>query len=118
MFAIIEAGHSQYKIQKGDQIDVYSIDGKEGSNIELNKVLLIEDNGKTEIGNPYIKGALVKAKIIAHKRDDKIVVFKMKPKKRYQKTQGHRQDLTTLEISEIKVGAKKATSAKKSEKED
>ncbi len=101
MFAIVETGGSQYKVEKGASIDVNRIEGDEGSSITLDKVLLVNDKA-TKVGTPTISGASVTAKIIAHKRGDKIVVFKMKAKKRYQKTQGHRQDLTTLEITDIK----------------
>ena len=115
MFAIVETGGSQYKVEKGATIDVNRIEGEEGSSITLDQVLLVDNN----VGTPLVKGASVTAKIVAHKRGDKIVVFKMKPKKRYQKTQGHRQELTTLEITDIKASgtAKKAT-AKKVVKED
>ena len=102
MFAIIQTGGKQYKVEKGTILDVERIDEKEEKEITINKVLLIDDNGKTKIGTPLVEGASVKAKITAHKRGEKIVVFKMKPKKRYQKTQGHRQELTTLEILDIK----------------
>ncbi len=102
MFAIVETGGSQYKVEKGASIDVNRIEGDEGSSITLDKVLLVNDK-TTKVGNPTISGASVTAKILAHKRGDKIVVFKMKAKKRYQKTQGHRQELTTLEITDIKA---------------
>ncbi|MBT7736553.1 50S ribosomal protein L21, partial [Candidatus Peregrinibacteria bacterium] len=83
---------------------------------------LIEDKD-TKIGTPQIDGASVTVKIVAHKRGDKIVVFKMKPKKRYQKTQGHRQELTTIEITDIKASGgssapKKAAAPKKTEEKE
>lgn len=112
MFAIIEAGGKQYKVEKGETLDVERIEEKEGGTVTFDKVLLISDKD-TNVGTPSIDGAAVTAKIVAHKRGDKIVVFKMKAKKRYQKTQGHRQELTTVEITDIKAsGAKKAAPKK------
>ena len=99
MFAIVETGGTQFKVEKGETIEVNRMEGEEGSSIKLDKVLLID----TEVGTPTIPGAVVTAKIVAHKRGDKIRVFKMKAKKRYQKTQGHRQELTILEITDIKT---------------
>ncbi|MBU1151854.1 50S ribosomal protein L21 [Patescibacteria group bacterium] len=101
MFAIIETAGAQYKVEKGAKIEVNRMEGKEGSSIKIDQVLLIDDNGKVEVGTPTV-GAEVTAKILEHKRGEKIVVFKMKAKKRYQKTQGHRQELTVLEITDIK----------------
>ncbi len=102
MFAIIETGGKQYKVEKGMKLEIERLEGKEGDSITFDSVLLTNDK-ETKVGNPEVKGASVKAKIIEHKRGDKIVVFKMKPKKRYQKTQGHRQELTTIEITDIKA---------------
>ena len=103
MFAIIQTGGKQYKVEKGATLDVERINEEAGKEITINKILLISDNGKSKVGTPLVEGASVKAKIAEHKRGEKIVVFKMKPKKRYQKTQGHRQELTTLEILDIKT---------------
>jgi len=99
MFAIIETGGKQYKVAKGDTLDVERLEGKEDSAIKFDKVLLVDE----KVGTPTVKGASVSGKIVAHKRGEKIVVFKMKAKKRYQKTQGHRQELTTVEITDIKA---------------
>ncbi len=99
MFAIVETGGSQYKVEKGTTIEVNRMEGTEGSSVTLDQVLMVDTN----VGTPTVPGASVTAKIVAHKRGDKIVVFKMKAKKRYQKTQGHRQELTTLEITDIKL---------------
>ncbi len=114
MFAIVETGGSQYKVEKGTTIEVNRMEGTEGSSVTLDQVLMVDTN----VGTPTVPGASVTAKIVAHKRGDKIVVFKMKAKKRYQKTQGHRQELTTLEITDIKASgtAKKTTPKKVEEK--
>ena len=99
MFAVIETGGKQYKVAKGDTLDVERLEGKEDSAIKFDKVLLVDE----KVGTPTVSGASVSGKIVAHKRGEKIVVFKMKAKKRYQKTQGHRQELTTIEITDIKA---------------
>jgi len=98
MIAVIQTGGKQYKVSKGDIIDIERLDAKEGENISIKEVLLIDN----KVGAPYLENAKVEAKIVEHKRGEKIKVFKMKAKKRYQKTQGHRQELTTIEITEIK----------------
>lgn len=118
MFAIVETGGTQYKVEKGTILDVNRVEGDEGSKYKIDKVLLVSDKD-LQIGTPVVAGAHVEAKIVGHKRGDKITVFKMKAKKRYQKTQGHRQDLTTIEILDIKVGAsKEKPAAKKEEKQE
>ncbi len=117
MFAIIETGGKQYKVEKGTILQVEKLDIKEGDSIKLSKVLLLSDNDKTEIGTPIVGGAEVTAKAVEHGRGEKIVVFKMKAKKRYQKKQGHRQDYTLLEVTDIKKGAAKAAPAKAKKEE-
>ena len=109
MFAVIHTGGKQYKVAKGDTIEVETLaDATEGKTVDFKQVLLIEDGKDTKIGTPIVEGATVKGKVLAEKRADKIRVFKMKPKKRYQKTQGHRQDLIQVEITDIKAGASTA----------
>jgi len=118
MFAIIETSGTQYKIEKGSVIDVDRIDTEEGKEVIFDNVLLVSDKD-TSIGTPNVDGAQVIGKVVAHKRGDKIIVFKMKAKKRYQKTQGHRADLTTIEITDIKAsGAKKAAAKPAAKKEE
>ena len=102
MFAIIATGGKQYKVQKGDTLDIERLEIEEGKTHKFDQVLLVDDAGKTKVGTPTVSGASVSAKVVGHKRGDKIRVFKMKAKKRYQKTQGHRQELTTIEITDIK----------------
>ncbi len=99
MFAIIETGGKQYKVAKGETLDIEKLEEKEGATVKFDKVLLVDE----KVGTPTVSGASVSGKIVAHKRGEKIVVFKMKAKKRYQKTQGHRQELTTVEITDIKA---------------
>jgi large subunit ribosomal protein L21 len=116
MFAIVQTGGKQYKIEKGQTLDVEKLDAEEGKTVNLEKVLLISDKTATKIGTPLVDGAYAVAKIVSQKRGDKVVVFKKKAKKRYQKTQGHRQSLTTIEITDIKAsGGKKPAAVKKEE---
>lgn len=111
MFAIVQTGGKQYKVEKGTTLDVERIDSKEGSSVNLDQILLISDKTATKIGTPIVEGAYAVAKIVAHKKDDKLLVYKMKAKKRYRKTQGHRQRLTTIEITDIKASGGKKTAA-------
>ncbi|MFH1533595.1 MAG: 50S ribosomal protein L21 [Nitrospirota bacterium] len=99
MFAVIETGGKQYKVAKGETLDIEKLEEKEGATVKFDKVLLVDE----KIGTPTVDGASVTGKIVGHKRGEKIVVFKMKAKKRYQKTQGHRQEITTVEITDIKA---------------
>lgn len=103
MFAIIEIGGQQSKVEKGTIIEIGRIQDKEGSTIQIHEVLLLNDAGKISIGTPLIKGAYVEAKVLKEKRGEKILVFKMKAKKRYRRTIGHRQDLSLIEITDIKA---------------
>lgn len=101
MFAIIQTGGKQYKVSKGDKIEINKIESNEGDKVTFEEVLLIGENGKSKIGTPTVAGAKVEAKVLANKKGDKIRVFKMKPKKRYQRTYGHRSHLTEVEITSI-----------------
>ncbi|MBU1446358.1 50S ribosomal protein L21 [Patescibacteria group bacterium] len=112
MFAIVEITGKQYKVSENDQIEVDTLNLEEGT-VKFDKVLMYaKDDKNTEIGNPYIKNAVVEAEIIGEKRGEKVRVFKMKAKKRYSKTIGHRRNFTVLEIKSIKIGASKATPKK------
>lgn len=116
MFAIIQTGGKQYKVKRGSKLDIEKIEGAtEDQEIILDRVLLINNGGKVSIGTPLLE-ASVKAKILGNKRGEKIVVFKMKPKKRYQKKQGHRQNLTTIEVIEINESRGQKSEKPKSEK--
>lgn len=117
MYAIVEIAGQQFKVAKDQQIFVHRLDEKEGSKVDFDRVLLIDNNGKVNVGAPVIEGATVSAKVLEHMKGDKVIVFKKKRRKGYQKTQGHRQYMTSIEITGIseKGGAKKAA-PKKAEK--
>jgi large subunit ribosomal protein L21 len=115
MFAIVEISGKQYKVSEDDTIEVDKLGTAKGK-IKFDKVLLYaKDDKNVELGRPYIKDAYVEAEVVDEKRGDKVKVFKMKPKKRYSKTIGHRKHLTVVQIKGIKVSAKSgAKSSKKS----
>jgi large subunit ribosomal protein L21 len=104
-YAIIETGGKQYRVSVGDKITVEKLASDEGSEITLDKVLLIGGGGAATIGSPYVSGATVNATVDAHGKGEKIVVFKYKPKKRYRRRIGHRQQLTQLTITGINAQA-------------
>ena len=113
MYAIVEIAGQQFKIEKDQQIFVHRLDAKEGSKVDFDKVLLMNDAGKINVGAPVIKGAKVTAKVLEHLKDDKVIVFKKKRRKGYKVKNGHRQYLTKLEIQNIgtKASANKKLAA-------
>jgi len=121
MYAIVEIAGQQFKVQKDQKIFVHRLAEKEGDNVTFDKVLLTDDGKKVNIGTPTVIGAAVKAKVLAHMRGDKVLVFKKKRRKGYQKLNGHRQDLSQIEIEDItlngKTAAKKTTAKKPETKE-
>jgi large subunit ribosomal protein L21 len=99
MLAVIKSGGKQHLVSPGDKIKIEKIDKEEGEEVSFDQVLLLaDDKGKIEIGAPFIKGAKIKAKVIKQGKGKKIIIFKYKPKKRYQKKMGHRQLYTEVEI--------------------
>ena len=103
MFAVVEIAGKQFKVSNGDKIEVPKLkDKKEGDKVKIDKVLLRSDGKKTDAGSPYVSGSSVELVVKEHGKGKKIRVFKMKPKKRYQKTQGHRQDYTLVEVMAVK----------------
>ncbi len=116
MFAIVKIGGQQYKVQKDQFVYVNRLDAKEGSDIELEEVLMIDNSGKVALGMPSVDGASVSAKILSHLQGDKVLIFKKKRRKGYQKMNGHRQALTKIQISAInEKGGKAKKVAKKEE---
>ena len=110
MYAIVDIAGQQFKVEKDSKVFAHRLEGKEGSKVTFDKVLLLDDKGKVTVGAPTVTGATVSAKIVSHVKDDKVIVFKKKRRKGYQKQNGHRQSLTELLIEGIsaKGGAKKA----------
>ena len=116
MYAIVEIAGQQFKVKQDQQIFVHRLEVKEGSKVDFENVLLIDNGGKVNVGAPAVKGAKVTAKVLEHLKGDKVIVFKKKRRKGYIVKNGHRQYLTKLEIVKIdeKAAVKKAP-AKKSE---
>lgn len=101
MYVIVNIAGQQFKVQKDQQIIVHRLSGPEGKNLEFKDIVLADNDGKLKIGASALKGASVKAKIVDHLRGDKVIIFKKKRRKGYQKQTGHRQDLTRIQIESI-----------------
>lgn len=101
MYAIVEIAGQQFKVVKDQQIFVHRLPEVEGANIEFEKVMLIENEGKVNVGTPLVQGAKVSATVLNHLKGDKVLVFKKKRRKGYQKLNGHRQYLTKINIDNI-----------------
>ena len=103
MYAIIESCGRQYKVAEGDVVFFEKLDVEEGKKVTFDKVVLLSEEGKVEVGAPYVKGIKVEGKVVAHGKGKKIIVFKYKAKKNYRRKQGHRQPYTKVEITAIKL---------------
>ncbi len=103
MYAVVETGGKQYRVSPGDTIEVETLAGEPGSDVELDKVLAVSSDSGELLTGEDVAAARVKATIIAHPRGKKITVFKFKRKKQYKRTIGHRQNLTRLTVKEILV---------------
>ena len=111
MYAIIEACGRQYKVQEGETVFFEKLGTEEGKKVSFDKVVLVSDNGKIQVGDPYVKGVKVEGKVVSHGKGKKILVYKYKAKKNERKTRGHRQEYTKVEITSIKTPAAKAEKA-------
>jgi len=103
MYAVIKTGGKQYKVSVGETVQIEKIDGDKGSEIAFPEILLIADNDNVFVGDPIVKGASVKGTVVTQTKDKKIYVRKFKAKSRYRRTQGHRQQVTQVRITEIKA---------------
>ncbi|MFP3859832.1 MAG: 50S ribosomal protein L21 [Bacteroidales bacterium] len=101
MYAIVDIAGFQYKVQKDDKLYVSRLEGEEGSEVEFDKVLLVDNDGSVAVGKPTVDGAKVSAKILSHAKDDKKIIFKKKRRKGHQKKRGHRQPLTQIQVENI-----------------
>ena len=98
MYAVIKAGGKQYRVASGENLRIDTVVADVGSEIVLDQVLMVADGDKVTLGTPTLTGASVKAKVISHGRGDKVHIFKMRRRKHYRKSQGHRQNYTEIEI--------------------
>jgi len=101
MYAIVTIAGQQFKVERGQKVYVHRLKANEGADVEFDNVLLIDNDGKIAVGSPAIDGAKVAASVVQHVRGDKVLVFKKKRRKTYQKMNGHRQDLTQVLIQGI-----------------
>ena len=104
MYAVIETGGKQYRIEKGSTIQVELLDAESGKELTLDRVLLVADGEKINVGAPLVKGATVQAKVVGHGRGKKLIVMKYRAKSHYRRKTGHRQAYTTLKIEDITLG--------------
>ena len=103
MFAIVDIAGKQFKVSQGDKLEVPKLkDNKEGDKVKIDQVLLRSDDKKTDVGTPTVSGSSVELNVIEHGKAAKIKVFKKKSKKRYERTQGHRQPYTLVEVAAVK----------------
>ncbi len=103
MFAVIKSGGKQYRVTPGQTIRLEKVTGEVGSKVELSEVLLVDNDGKVQVGAPLIANAKIEATVLEVDRAKKILVFKKKRKKQYRRTRGHRQDFTAVRIDKITV---------------
>lgn len=119
MYAIVDIAGQQFKVEKDQKLFVHRLEVEEGKKVSFDKVLLIDSGSKISVGDPVVKGASVDAKVISHMKSDKVLVFKKKRRKGYQKLNGHRQYMTQIlieGISETGAAAKKQSTASPKEK--
>ena len=103
MYAVIRSGGKQYRVAPGETVRLESVAGEIGAKVELGNVLLVENDGNLQVGNPLLANAKIEATVLEHDRAKKILVFKKKRKKQYRRTQGHRQNYTAVRIDNIIV---------------
>ncbi|MDI3312657.1 MAG: 50S ribosomal protein L21 [Thermoanaerobacterium sp.] len=103
MYAIIQTGGKQYRVQEGDVLEVEKLNAEPNDVVEFSEVLAVSKDDNLQIGSPYVEGAKVQARVLEHGKGKKIIVFKYKPKKNYRRKKGHRQLFTRIEIQKILV---------------
>jgi large subunit ribosomal protein L21 len=101
MYAIVKTGGKQYRVSAGAKLQVEKLEAEVGAEVVLDQVLMVVDGEKIAMGRPLVAGASVKVKVLSHKRGEKIKIFKMRRRKHFRKTLGHRQDYTQIEISSV-----------------
>jgi large subunit ribosomal protein L21 len=108
MYAVIETGGKQYRVEVGTELEVELLDVEPGQSIVLDRVLLVADGAEAAVGTPVVDGAAVEAEVVGATRGDKVIAFKYRPKARRRVRKGHRQDLTVLRIADIRFGGRSA----------
>jgi large subunit ribosomal protein L21 len=113
MYAVIETGGKQYRVEVGTELEVELLDGEPGDSITLDRVLLVADGDESTIGRPVIADAAVEAEVVRRDRGEKLISFKYRPKARRRVKKGHRQELTILRITDVKLNGKSAAADKR-----
>lgn len=103
MYAIVTIAGQQFKVEKDRKVFVHRLEAEEGASVEFNQVLLVEDGGEVKVGAPVLEGAKVTAKVLAHVKGEKVIVFKKKRRKGYKKKNGHRQSFSQIQIEGIQI---------------
>lgn len=111
MYAIVETGGKQYKLEEGRYVDIELVDGEENDKVVFDKVVMLVNGAKSKVGAPYVEKASVEGKIVKHDKAKKVIVFKQRAKKGYRKKQGHRQFFTRVMVTKIRTTASKAKAA-------
>jgi large subunit ribosomal protein L21 len=103
MYAVLETGGKQYRVAAGDKLEIEHLEIEAGQPVTFDRVLLVNRDGQLSIGAPTVPGAKVLADVLEHKRGEKDIIWKMKRRKGYHKKQGHRQELTVVQVKEIQA---------------
>ena len=103
MYAVVTTGGKQYRVQKGETLKIEKIPGEVGSSVAFDQVLMVSDGERVEVGQPLVENAVVNAHIVEQGKHKKILVFKYKRRKRFRRTQGHRQQFTAVKIDDISL---------------
>jgi large subunit ribosomal protein L21 len=111
MYAVIETGGKQYRVEVGTELEVELLEAAPGDSITLDRVLLVADGDESTIGRPVVAGAAVEAEVVRRERGDKVISFKYRPKARRRVKKGHRQELMILRITDVKLDGKSAAAA-------
>ena len=112
MYAVVKTGGKQYRVAKDDTILVEKLDAEEGQKVTLSDVMLLGEGDKVTVGTPVVANASVEAQVVSQTRGPKIIIFRRKRRKNHRRTQGHRQDLTLLKITDILADGKKPAAKK------
>ena len=104
MYAVIQTGGKQYRVKSGEQLKVELLAAEVGASVSFDRVLMLGEGDGVKVGAPFVSGALVKATVVGHGRGEKVRIFKLRRRKHYQKSQGHRQSYTEVRIDDIIQG--------------
>ena len=104
MNAVVKTGGKEYRIAKGDLIRVEKMEGKVGDQVTMKDILMISDEDKVQVGNPFLTNAVITGEIVQQVRGKKVLIYKMKRRKNYRRTKGHRQTYTYIRVNDISLG--------------